>query len=310
MYQSLKKSFKPQLSHQRPLKALLLPSLTAWGMRNELQPKRLFLAQEMAKACPDKNFLGTFENKAEYAKAQALFLASTTEARTAGYFLDRYIIPKLVRCDSLLDVGIGNGQLTKWIASKFAKDITINDTDPKFTEQFIVENKHLANKKQVITKTEPIQSLDIAQNSYDLCVLSHVLYYIEKKEWLQVITKLYNGLRPNGCLFIAMSGLNDQKESLLHYFGSKRVNVEHLYDICQSHFINSTTIYETTDRVIANDSATMSQLIGFLLNDVGSLVSKQRIMKYAEKLLKQDNLYQLKTKQSFFVISKPDENAH
>lgn len=286
------------------LQALQLPDFTAFGMRDELTHARLLKAQKKAKQMGEQEVYGRFETPEEFAHALSLFHSSTNEARSAAYFIYRYLLPKLEHCEALLDVGIGDGRVTRWLAAKFIHENNISDIRPDFIHQFVANNKFLSKHTNLIASTGNVQRQKFTENHYDLCVLSHVLYYIDTAHWKNIISKLYNSLKPNGCLFIAMSGYNDPKAKMLNYFGHAGAALPCLYDICEKSYFSNTIVYESRDQIRSLDALTMTQLIGFLLNDVGLRVSKQQLLTFIEHHLKRQDGYQLESRQTFFVIRK------
>jgi 2-polyprenyl-3-methyl-5-hydroxy-6-metoxy-1,4-benzoquinol methylase len=143
--------------------------------------------------------IGKFNDEEHYLKTLKLALSSTLETRNRILFFLNVILPMIVAKDSLLDIGPGDGSLTRKIARYF-KNITVVDS-----------NQHILNKLQLILASsnyikinKNILYVDFKSNYHDLAILSHVLYYIEPKFWLNVIKSAYNSLKQNGILVIVM----------------------------------------------------------------------------------------------------------
>lgn len=291
----------------KPLVVHQLPNYNLVGMRDELTAERLKKLSLTASKLAQKNVFGVFHSPDDYLSTLKLFLGSTQETRTAGLFIHRMILPMIKHKNNLLDVGFGNGVLTRWVASVFKKNIDIYETNARAIEDFTENNANLLKKTCLTSTNESIATAKLNSDYYDLCLLSHVLYYINKEKWLMIIDKIYKALKPGGYLFIAISGNKNDKAEILRNFSGKHIDTDYLLDNCQRNFGSQLTVYTTEDRVVANDNLTMRHIIGFLLNDIQVSVDSDTLQIYIDKNLKFGNLYTFKTSQIFVVIRKAGE---
>lgn len=111
------------------------------------------------------------------------------------------IISSISRRNKYLDIGAGNGHITKQIAEYY--DCTeIIEPDKKF-------HKNYDSIKNKIVYECDLQNFNTCKK-YDLIICSHAMYYIPEEEWTSMIKKIYNMLEPTGiCIFVSIS--NDGK---------------------------------------------------------------------------------------------------
>jgi|GEM_PF-4286542 len=144
---------------------------------------------------------------------------------------------------SILDIGIGDGQLTE----KFAKQI-----NPKFLKGIETEPKTiceaLSSSKVELLYNQPIQSL-LEENKYDLVIMFRTLHYTsfpEPEEAILIAKKL---LVKNGLLLLGLElapNINDgdrrfvnmqavEEKLRVHHFNSVYCGQVDEYDLKYSH---------------------------------------------------------------------------
>lgn len=105
---------------------------------------------------------------------------------------------------TVLEVGIGTGKNLPMLLERGYK---IDGID--ISEQAISDLKKRFTTSSCTFMKADIRDYTIEPNSYDLIVCSMVLHYIDKYELANIATKMQNGLKSNGHLFVSVLSVND-----------------------------------------------------------------------------------------------------
>src|SRR3990167_8163848 len=186
---------------------------------NTLTEERLQKLTSLAKSIEEPLVYGKFNSEEHYLKTLELVLASTDETRSCINFIKSKILSSLESRNSILDIGPGDGSLTKDIICQFNH---ITAIDPNIYALNKLENlipKAINYNKilNCVTKTE------LKENYYDLAILSHILYYISDESWLYTIKKIYSSLKKNGIIVIILGGDSLDKAKLIRKFNGKSI---------------------------------------------------------------------------------------
>jgi predicted SAM-dependent methyltransferase len=141
---------------------------------------------------------------------------------------------------------------------------------------------------------------------YDLAILSHLLYYIDKSDWLETIKIAYKAIKPEGYLVITLSGEELGKAELIKYFGGYPVEIDNLTKQCISLFGSENVwVFSSEERVITTDLSSMLHIGGFFLYDARVVANKNILRDYIENHCHQaDNTHLITTQQRFIAIKK------
>lgn len=273
------------------------------GMRDELSQEYLKELSIFSKSIPQPECFGTYLNDEHYAKTLELMLKSTAETRHRGIFFKKIVLPALKEKRSLLDVGPGNGQLTRWVGNDF-DSITLIDKNKALLDSFCIKETHTVLEK----KYGSILDIKLKNNTYDLVLLSHLLYYINREEWLSVIKNAYDSLQPNGIIAIVLSGDQKTKAHLIQYFGGEMIDIDGLIKECfEVYGKNKVDIYSSDEDILTLDIDAMLHIAGFFLYDVGITCDSESLVSYLKKhcqLNKSDGRYVMSSNQKFILIHK------
>lgn len=269
------------------------------SIRKEVNEDRLKYLSDISKDILLPKIFGKFESDALYLKTVDLFIKSTEETRNRCTFFLKKILPNLKSYDKLLDVGPGNGRLTRLIGRYF-QETTLIDTVPE-----VLDNIQPRSFPKSATLKKIYQSFlhAILPNEYfDLIVLSHVMYHFPETKWMNILQKALSSLKSSGKLVVVVnSGLD--RETLGHHFNGTASTIENFI-----HHINQLNkkvdIYSSKESFRAKDLTTMLHICGLHLHDRNGKASKDDLELYINNnYLLSDKRYKMEVHQHFIVIT-------
>lgn len=275
------------------------------GARNEVTGLKLIELSHLARNIMEPKPYGKYFNEEHYLQTLDLVLGSTEETRHRGIFFLRKVLPYLTSKKTLLDVGPGCGTLTRWIGKDF-NHITVVDNNLKIIEN-LNKGKRITRKKAELLKIQgSILDAKLPFNFYDLGVISHVLYYIDKDEWLNVVRHVYNAVKPEGMIVIALSGDQNGKAELIKHFGGELIDINYLAKTCSQQFGSSCVkMFASNEAFYTLDITAMLHIAGFFLCDAHITATREELLTYLTKhCLMQNNRFELSTQQKFILIAK------
>lgn len=122
---------------------------------------------------------------------------------------------------NLLDIGCGGGNYTLMMLSKIPNlDCTLIDlSKPMLDKAYERVSQKTSNK--VTTLHGDLRDVEIPGNHYDIILAGAVLHHLrDDNDWKTTFTKLYDFLRPGGCLMI--SDLITQETDILNDYTWER----------------------------------------------------------------------------------------
>lgn len=154
-----------------------------------------------------------------YHDAFAVFLACTDQKINARRWLDQ-LVETLPERRVFIDAGAGNGQVTAWFTDRFQRTIAI-EPSPSLN----------ADLRQSCPKADvlPMKLLEARPGAQgDLILCSHVLYYLERSDWLPTLTRLAEWLSPQGALAVVVQNHETDCMKMLDQFRGQRFNLSAL----------------------------------------------------------------------------------
>lgn len=131
--------------------------------------------------------IGNYENKYQSKNPISRYLVNN--------FLKNFkvLIAKVNSPNSIIEIGAGEGYLSKILCQKFIKSkILITDISPKILQ---VSKKHLINYSNVNYKVENIEKLNFKNDHFDLVVCCEVFEHVNYPE--KAIREIYRILKRN-----------------------------------------------------------------------------------------------------------------
>lgn len=241
-----------------------------------------------------ENLIGTFETEGAYLKAVKELILSSKETESRIQFVKDTVLPK-IKHGSLLDVGVGNGELSRILCKTF-KNIDL--VDP--CEEALSTIKKTDFLESHISKfCLPIERFTRFPRKYDFIVCSHTLYHIKREKWVGLVQNFVDALKPGGKLLIVLSdGLGRSK--LTSFFGAKDVlQVQNLIEECTALKQSTLTLYPRYECLKPRSLESALKVAGVCLSDSGIHAHKHEVCYY----LKREN-YLIDFIQYFFVQEK------
>ncbi len=272
-------------------------------MRNELSSERLLRMSRYTKQLPPQEIFGYFYDECHYYKVMQLISGVSDETRCQLSFFQKYIIPKLTRAQSALDIGIGHHARLSELLQRYLKKTTFVDSN-----EYAIRKAHqaLCTSKKSSPKPELMNSnildLDLSALSCNLIVLSHVLYYHDASEQLEMVHNVYNSLVSGGkAVFILSSGLD--KDRVIIDFNGKVADFNVLVEQCKRKLNCRINIYYSKSRMAVPDKTTLLHVMGLWLHNGGVFVTKNDLNNYLQ-CEPGDGHYEMHTNQTFLVLTK------
>lgn len=269
---------------------------------DELTPNKLQNLAEFSKNIEKPSVFGEFNNKRHYLDTLRFVLSSTHETRNRILFCLNEILPQVPSQSSMLDVGPGDGTLTKKLAPHF-KNITLVDNNHHALNYL---QKLLPSSLQSTSIIGDILNVNLKSNHYNLAVLSHMLYYIEPTSWFEIIKSVYQSLKNNGLLVIILGGDELGKSELIQYFGGQNLEINPLAIQCQKTFgLSNVKLYASDESFVTCTHEAMLHILGFMLADAKINALEYDLNKYiTQKLKYSNNHYEMTTRQKYIIIKK------
>ena len=165
----------------------------------------------------DSDFVRVYDSQSEaYREAFKVFLSYTDQKVNAREWLRRFI-QTLPHRQVLIDAGAGTGQLTSWIAPDFERTMAI-EPSAYLREEFRKNFPDCQLFSGFITDVIPPEKAD-------LVVCSHVLYYIDRVEWMSNLEALVSWLKPGGVALIILQNPQTDYNRMMDHFLGKRFDL-------------------------------------------------------------------------------------
>jgi trans-aconitate methyltransferase len=154
-----------------------------------------------------------------YHRAFQVFLDHTDQKVNARRWLDG-IVESLPCRHRFIDAGAGNGQVTAWFADRFEETIAI-EPSPSLGADL----RRACPGASVL----PTRILDANPGGRaDLVLCSHVLYYVDRSEWLPTVERMASWLLPGGVLAVVLQNHETDCMRMLNAFLGQRFDLSAL----------------------------------------------------------------------------------
>ncbi|MBA2648674.1 MAG: methyltransferase domain-containing protein [Legionella sp.] len=264
--------------------------------------EKLTKLAELAETIEEPYLIGHFNNEQHYLKTLELVLNSTMETRNRIIFFEQEIVPTLFSKECLLDIGPGDGSVTKIFANHF-KNITAVDPNLHILHNL---QQVLPDNTNYIKINKNILDAELKMETYNLAVLSHILYYIEPENWLKVVKSVYRSLNKKGVLVIVMGGDELGKAELIENFGGQTLVIDTLaLDCCNEFGPYDTKLFASNEAFITCSKKAMFHIAAFMLGDANITADKGALNVYIDKALQHsEHYFEMTTRQKYIVIQK------
>ncbi|MEU4794280.1 methyltransferase domain-containing protein [Streptomyces sp. NPDC023327] len=156
-----------------------------------------------------------------YRAAFDLFLAGTNQkTRTRDYLTD--VVSQLPARRVFLDVGPADGSMTRHVGQSFEQMVCIEPSSP-------MREALARNCPDARVLAEPVLQADL-DITVDLALLSHVLYYVPRRQWTAAVLRVMGWLAPGGLLLILMEKSDSSCMRMVEHFTGTRFDLRELAD--------------------------------------------------------------------------------
>jgi trans-aconitate methyltransferase len=156
---------------------------------------------------------------AAYHQAFHVFLDHTDQKVNARRELER-LVEGLPNRHVFLDAGAGTGQTTAWLLDRFEQTVAI-EPNPSLN----AELKRTCPSARVILVTISQAEPQVA---CDFILCSHVLYYIDRQEWLGIVSRMASWLAAKGLLVVILQNHETDCMRMLEEFLGRRFELSAL----------------------------------------------------------------------------------
>ena len=239
-----------------------------------------------------------FDSQGEaYKRAFQTFLDHTDQKRNAKRFLQK-LVDDLPNRNVFIDVGAGNGEVTRAFAGAFDRTVAIEP------------NRYLLTQlKQAIPRAEAIEASILAADPKvkgDFVLCSHTLYYIPADEWLVHLDRLASWMSPTGLTVVVVQNRDTDCMAMLDHFFGHRFDLQQLADAFRGEHQDRYDVVITTDEahVETSDPASAYAIAEFMLNllPISQPPMRQEVEEYLAKHCLTDGAYRLSVHQDFLQI--------
>lgn len=272
-------------------------------MRHPITTTKLEQLAQQAEKIPLPETLGKFFSEEHYSQTFDLLFSSTEGPKNISYFFIKNVLPRIPSKETLLDIGVGNGNFLKLYGRHFAKIWAVD------SNQFELNNlnitKRILPKKVELKKiVGTVENIDLPNNHFDLCVLSHVLYYVNQQGWMNIVQNYYNSLKKDGVMVIVFGDGREGKAKLLWDLGGKTFNFDDFVNNCKKTYGSQLELFVAPENFYALSPKHMMHIAGFLLADIKATVSKSTLEKYIYQNLYSNNKFILTSQLKILLITK------
>ncbi|MGC5345055.1 class I SAM-dependent methyltransferase [Streptomyces sp. DT171] len=172
---------------------------------------------------------------AAYRDAFALFLAGTDEKRATHAYLSD-LASELPARRTFLDVGPGDGTTTRCLGRYFEHTVCI---EPSAHMRELLRRDCPA----ATVLSAPVLEAEVRSPPVDLALLSHVLYYVPRTDWVPTVLRVLNWVEPGReALVVLQDPDNDCMRMVRHFTGARFALSELAADLRTSSAAHADTV--------------------------------------------------------------------
>jgi SAM-dependent methyltransferase len=254
------------------------------------------------------------EPEGRYVDSFKILADSTLEKERVAVIIQREIVPELESysvsdgmAGSLLDLGAGNGRITRMLSRMF-RHVTAIDREPGFKEpleQSLSSSQAAPDGYEVIIGD--YNALELPKEK-DMVLASHTLYYEPSEGWIARVKILSNSVSKEGRLVLVLSGNIGGKANLIKHFGGSTPPIEEFIDGIISEFGKvNVKVFQVDNWFTTKGVQPLMQIADIFLRDGAATAASEDVLKY---LLKNhalgDGRFGINDPQTIISIQKQD----
>lgn len=266
-----------------------------------LSRKRLTRLMHYADTLPLTPQVGLIYGEQHYFSLLKMSLMSSTETWRRAHFMQHVLLDRLSKPRSLLEVGIGDARLTRWLTKHFSRAVLVEPNAQAVCQVTQQSFPHC----QIDVVPGHIEDIELKQQRFDLINLSHMLYYIPEQQWVPLIKKLYTHLKPGGKMLITLSGDQDMKGTILNEFSTCSYDFEHFVTRLTEQVCDCAALSVSEDKLQAASLRALTEIMGFFLQQRNVVLSRDELSAFLRYTVPcQDGVYSVDTLQYFITLTK------
>jgi SAM-dependent methyltransferase len=231
-----------------------------------------------------------------YSSSIDFYYKSTNEKKVIAEFALRSILPTIKR-ERMLDIGFGDGRLTRFIGRHFDEVVAYE----KYPEDFRnAEGRSLSGKAGFTAIRARYPDENALPGHFDFVLASHILYYSQPDSWTSLAESAMDATRSGGAvLFVSLDEESDAGKFIAKMGGGYPTNG--FAEKCAEKFGAQIFVLESIIR--AFDQKDAIRLSQFLLFDVLDKVGLPGLVEDVEaNFKKEDGTYEIKNSQIAVLI--------
>lgn len=234
-----------------------------------------------------------------YQDAFSIFLKHTDQKVRAKEWLTKWAGQQAKR-DLFVDAGAGTGSTTAWLTPYFKRTIAV-EPNPSLFQELKAACPSAESLSTKILDTELPAAADLA-----LC--SHVLYYIDEKEWLPTASRILSWLAPTGTAVVLLQNPETDCMKMYREFYNHRFLIAPLAEDLKKANPNLKVSVERVESWIeTRDAESAYRIAEFVLNLIPMeiIVPEQHVKNYVEKHFKvSEGHYRFSCHQDFMLLTR------
>lgn len=205
---------------------------------------------------------------------------------------------------SVLDVGPDDGSLVRRLEVPIRR-VTMIEPDP-------VSCARLADALGEPGPGRPDSRLvracfpcgDLGGETFDLVLLSHVLYYIDRALWPETVACALRHTRPGGRVVVAYVCDESDLYDTLRAFGGHALGLADFETDCAAHFADrAPTAYRMDSAIEAADETDFLHLLGFLMADRTAHAAPDDLRAHVRRYARADGSYRAAKRDGALVLT-------
>jgi|GEM_PF-3494566 len=135
-----------------------------------------------------------------------LLSTNTPEYEVTVPWIVENVLGHLPQQTHFIDIGAGRGNLAKPLSEHFDRT-TVIEPNTLYHDELMEWAKQTGRTFE--GKNTDWLSADMEGNKADFILMSHIMYYVAKPDWMRFIRKAYEILNPNGAIVIVLNTLDN-----------------------------------------------------------------------------------------------------
>ena len=239
-----------------------------------------------------------------YDRVFTLFIQSTDQKQQAAAWLRDYL-SRFPTNGLAIDAGAGNGILTRHLADHFAEVLAV-EPNPSLLAELV------ASGANVRILPETIEAARLDEGQAELVFCSHVLYYVPRPAWDDLVRRMLSWIQPGGTLVVVLQA---EDTDCMNFYKALRGHgfpiTEFMNGMAQQPDVASVHLVRQPSRIACASDEELIMILEFLANltpfaEGERIPSQDELHRLAKTVGRQEaNGTVLSCDQLFCILTKP-----